>query len=272
LQLRPDFSTARLLAADIQSGERQPEAALRTLSAIPDSDPIGALVRLRRVALTERLGRTDDAMRELVRLAKDYPENPLPQIELGDMLRSKQRFAESVTAYDRAIALIPHPDHADWVVFYDRGIAHERSHQWQKAEADFHRALELAPDQPFVLNYLGYAWADMGHNLDRARQMIQKAAERRPNDGAITDSLGWVEYRQGAVADAVRTLERAVELEPEDATINAHLGDAYWAAGRKIEARYQWQRALTLNPEPGDVAKLEAKLSTERVGPVISGQ
>ena len=156
-------------------------------------------------------------------------------------------------------------------MFYDRGIALERSHQWQAAEADFHHALELAPDQPFVLNYLGYAWADMGRNLDRARQMIQKAAERRPNDGAITDSLGWVAYRQGDVGEAVRTLERAVELEPEDATINAHLGDAYWAAGRKIEARFQWQRALTFNPEPGDAANLEAKLKTAQAGPVVSG-
>ena len=122
--------------------------------------------------------------------------------------------------------------------------------------------LQLSPDQPFVLNYLGYSLADMGHHLDEARQMIQSAAERRPNDGAITDSLGWVMFRQGHSQDAVKTLERAVELEPEDATINGHLGDAYWAVGRKIEAQYQWRRALTLNPTPDDAAKLEAKLNT----------
>jgi tetratricopeptide (TPR) repeat protein len=272
LQLRPDFAAARLLASDIQSAQRQPEAALHMLAGIPDSDPISALVRLRRAALEERLGRSEDAMRELARVAKDYPESPVPQIELGDLLRSKSRFPDAIQAYDHAIALIPHPQRNDWAVFYDRGIANERTHQWQAAEADFHRALELSPDQPFVLNYLGYAWADMGHNLDRARQMIQKAAERRPNDGAITDSLGWVEFRQGDVRDAVRTLEKAVELEPEDATINAHLGDAYWAAGRKIEARFQWQRALTFNPEPDDAAKLAAKLNTGHAGPVVSGQ
>jgi tetratricopeptide (TPR) repeat protein len=272
LQLRPDFSAARLLAAEIQASEQQPEAALRMLAGIPDSDPIAPLVRLRRVALAEKLGRSESAMRELARLTKDYPDSPVPQIQLGNMLRSEHRFPEAVAAYDRAIALMPHPVRTDWPVFYDRGIALERSHQWKKAEADFNRALDLEPDQPYVLNYLGYAWADAGHNLDRARQMIQKAAERRPNDGAITDSLGWVEYRQGSVAEAVRTLERAVELEPEDATINGHLGDAYWAAGRKLEARFQWQRALTLNPEPDDAAKLEAKLKTDRPGPVASGQ
>ena len=271
LQLRPDFAAARLLASDIQSGQQQPEAALRMLAGIPDSDPIGALVRLRRATLEQRLGRTEAAVRELTRLSSDFPESPVPQVELGDLLRAQQRFPDAIAAYDRAVALMPHQDRSDWVVFYDRGIALERSHQWQAAEADFHHALELAPDQPFVLNYLGYAWADMGRNLDRARQMIQKAAERRPNDGAITDSLGWVAYRQGDVGEAVRTLERAVELEPEDATINAHLGDAYWAAGRKIEARFQWQRALTFNPEPGDAAKLEAKLKTAQAGPVVSG-
>jgi Flp pilus assembly protein TadD len=272
LQLRPDFAAARLLASDILSNEQQPEAALRMLAGIPDSDPIAPLIRLRRVTLTDRLGHSDEATRQLTQLTKDYPDNPVPEIQLGDMLRSRQRFAEAVTAYDRAIVLIPHPARNDWVVFYDRGIALERSHHWPKAEADFNHALELAPDQPYVLNYLGYAWADMGRNLGQAHQMIQKAAERRPNDGAITDSLGWVEFRQGSVGDAVHTLERAVELEPEDSTINAHLGDAYWAAGRKIEARYQWQRALTLNPEPDDVAKLQEKLKTDHPGPVASGQ
>jgi Flp pilus assembly protein TadD len=123
-----------------------------------------------------------------------------------------------------------------------------------------------------VLNYLAYSWADMGHHLNEARQMIQRAAERRPNDGAITDSLGWVMFRQGDTKGAVKTLERAVELEPEDATINGHLGDAYWAVGRRVEAQYQWRRALTLNPAPDDAAKLEAKLNTGKPGAVLSGQ
>jgi Flp pilus assembly protein TadD len=102
--------------------------------------------------------------------------------------------------------------------------------------------------------------------------MIERAAEKRPNDGAIIDSLGWVEFRQGDTGQAVKTLERAVEMEPEDSTINAHLGDAYWAAGRKIEAQYQWRRALTLNPAPDDAAKLEAKLNTGHTAAVLSNQ
>jgi tetratricopeptide (TPR) repeat protein len=272
LDLRPDFAAARLLAADIQQSDHHPQIALRTLNEVPASDPVIAIVQLRRAALVDRLGRSDDAMRDLERLAQQYPDSPLPDAQRGDILRSKQRFPDAAAAYDRAIARVSHPAAQDWVLFYDRGVAEERSHSWLKAEADFHRALELSPDQPYVLNYLGYSWADMGHHLNQARQMIQRAAEKRPNDGAITDSLGWVMYRQGDAKEAVTTLERAVELEPEDSTINAHLGDAYLAAGRKVEAQYQWRRALTLNPTPDDAAKLEAKLNTGRPGAVASGQ
>jgi tetratricopeptide (TPR) repeat protein len=272
LDLRPDFAAARLLAADIQQNQRHPDIALRMLNEVPSADPLYSLVQLRRAGLVDRLGRSEDAMRDLERLARDYPDSPLPDEQRGDILRMKQRFPDAVAAYDKAIARLNHPAPSDWVVFYNRGVAEERSHQWQKAEADFHRALALSPDQPFVLNYLGYSWADQGHRLNDARQMIQRAAEKRPNDGAITDSLGWVMYRQGNAKDAVKELERAAELEPEDATINGHLGDAYWAAGRKVEAQYQWRRALTLNPPPDDVAKLEAKLNTGHNGPVLSGQ
>jgi len=118
-----------------------------------------------------------------------------------------------------------------------------------------------------VLNYLGYSWADQGTHLTKAKQMIERAAELRPNDGAIVDSLGWVEFRQGNDKDAVKTLERAVELQPEDASINGHLGDAYAAVGRKREAEFQWRRALTLNPEPEEAARLEAKLHEASANP-----
>jgi tetratricopeptide (TPR) repeat protein len=272
LDLRPDFTAARLLAADIMVNNRRPALALRILNDVPSGDPLTPVVQLKRAALTDQLGRSDDAMRELERLARDYPDSPLPDQQRGDILRTKQRFPEAITAYDRAIARISRPVASDWVVFYSRGVAEERAKQWPKADADFRRALELSPDQPFVLNYLGYSYADMGHRLDEARAMIQRAAERRPNDAAITDSLGWVMYRQGDYKQAVKTLERAVELEPEDPTINSHLGDAYFAAGRKIEAQYQWRRALALNPPPDDAAKLEAKLNTGHAGAVISEQ
>jgi tetratricopeptide (TPR) repeat protein len=271
LDLRPDFTAARLLAADILDSQRHFENALHMLAGVTGDDALIAVVRLQRATLTERLGHTDDAMHELQRIAHDYPDSPVPTMREGGLLRAKQRFAEAINAYDRAIARIKAPGPSDWLAFYERGICYERSRQWAKAEADFKHALLLAPDQPFVLNYLGYSWADMGQNLVQARAMIDKAVQHRPNDGAIVDSLGWVMLRQGDVAEAVRTLERAVELDPEDASINGHLGDAYWAAGRKLEATYQWRRALIFNPEPDDAAKLEAKLQGGRPT-VVSGQ
>jgi tetratricopeptide (TPR) repeat protein len=273
LELRPDFTAARVLAADIMESGHHLDDALQMLMAVNGDDPLIAVIRLQRASLTERLGHGEEALHELQGIAADYPASPLPAIREGDILRSKQRFSDAVAAYDRAIARIPEPRQNDWLVFYDRGICYERSHQWPKAEADFRHALALAPDQPFVLNYLGYSWADMGENLVQARQMIEKAAQQRPNDGAIIDSLGWVMLRQGQTDDAVSTLERAVELEPEDASINGHLGDAYLAAGRRLEATYQWRRALTFNPEPDDAAKLEAKLlNGTRQSAVVSDQ
>ncbi|HQT79598.1 MAG TPA: tetratricopeptide repeat protein [Rhodopila sp.] len=270
LDLRPDFTAARLVASDILLSQGHPDGAMQMLAEVPSSDSLLPVVRLRRAALAERLGHTDAAMRDLEQMARDYPDSPLPDEQRGDLLRAKQQFPEAVAAYDKAIARIADPSPSDWVVFYDRGVAKEQAHEWPKALVDFQQALKLSPDQPFVLNYLGYSWADRGHHLDQARQMIERAAQIRPNDGAITDSLGWVMFRQGDYRDAVKTLEHAVELEPEDATINGHLGDAYWAAGRKIEAQYQWRRALTMHPAPDDAAKLEAKLSGGNGGTVVS--
>jgi tetratricopeptide (TPR) repeat protein len=260
LDVRPDLTAGRLLLADIMDARGHADAALAALAPIHDSDPLAGVIRLRRAALTQRAGDADAALRMLTQIAHDYPDRSEPPSMEGDILRIKRRFADAAVAYDHAIALMGPPMPGSWPLFYDRGVALERSHQWPRAEADFLKALELSPDQPMVLNYLGYSWADQSRNLPRARTMIERAAEERPNDGAILDSLGWVILRQGDVTKAVQFLERATELEPEDAAINGHLGDAYWAAGRKLEAEFQWRRSLNLNPEPEDVPKLQAKL------------
>ena len=273
LDVRPDFVAARLLAADIQTTAKHYDSALMLLQeAARSNDPIVPIVRLHRVQVLERAERSEEAIREVERIGRDYPDSSLPDIQLGELLRVKRRFAESIVAYDRVINRLRQPMQNDWPLFFSRGVAYERTGQWARAEADLTRALQLSPDQPSVLNYLGYAWADMGRHLEQARDMIQRAAAKRPNDGAITDSLGWVMFRQGKIAEAVKLLERAVGLEPVDATITDHLGDAYWAIGRKIEAHYQWRRALTLKPAPEDAVKLEAKIKTHAFGTVASGQ
>jgi len=152
------------------------------------------------------------------------------------------------------------PEKANWVMFYFRGICAERSKQWPQAEADMKKALELFPDQPLVLNYLGYSWVDQGVHLDEGMDMIRRAVEQRPDDGYIVDSLGWAYFRIGNYDEAVKNLERAVELKPDDPTINDHLGDAYWRVGRKLEAHFQWSHAKDLKPEQEDLPKIEAKL------------
>ena len=260
LRMRPGFAPALVLMADTLADEDHEEQALEALDRIAGDDPLAPVVQLRRAVLLDKLDRLDDAATVLRRLSAAYPDRPQAPYRLGDLLRGRNRFAEAALAYDEAIARVPSPGPADWPLFYARGIARERSGDWPRAEADFLRALELSPEQPYVLNYLGYSWADQGMHLDRAKAMLLRATELRPQDGNIADSLGWVLFRLGDHAGAVQWLEKAVELEPRSSVINDHLGDAYWAVGRQREARFQWRRAQTLDPEPEELPKIEAKL------------
>lgn len=260
LRLRPDFAAARLLAANILSDEGQHAAALAELDRIGRDDPLAGMVSLRRAGFLDRLDRTEEAIAEFLRAAAAYPDASQPHARLGDMLRVRQRWDEAAAAYDEAIRRVGSPAAGHWPLFYARGIAHERGGRWPSAEADFRHALELSPDQPYVLNYLGYTWVERGENLAEARRMLERAVALRPQDGNIADSLGWALFKLGDIPGAIRWLERAVELEPRSSVINDHLGDAYWRAGRRREAQFQWRRALALGPEGDEGPKIEAKL------------
>ena len=260
--MRPDLTAARLLISDMLAVAKRYRPALAALEPVGSSDPLIAPVRLHRAALQDALGQTDEAIRTLEGLATAFPARPEPLAQEGDILRTKSRFPEAVAAYDRAIARLGTPSRANWPLFYARGISYERQGDWPKAEGDFLYALRLAPDQPSVLNYLGYAWTERDENLPRAREMIQRAVELQPDEGSYIDSLGWVQLRQGDGPAALKNLERAVELDSEDPVVNGHLGDALAAVGRWREAEFQWRRALTLKPEPGDAKRIEAKLAT----------
>ena len=235
LDLRPGLTAARVLLSDIAATDKRPEAALAALSEIPGSDPLDPMIQLRRAALLDETGTTGEATTMLETLAAQHPDRPEPWAQLGDILRRKERFTEAVQAYGRAIDTLGVPSRANWPLFYARGIALERADQWGRAEADLQYALELAPDQPSILNYLAYSWAERGEHLDQAHAMLQRAMNTRANEGAYIDSFGWVLLRQGDTAGAIKQLERAVELEPEDTTINGHLGDALAASGRMRE-------------------------------------
>ncbi len=272
LELRPHLTLARLLMADILSAEKQPRRSLALLDEIPSNSPYYWSAQLRVAAALDETGQSDRAIVLLEKLSKQYPDRAGAAIQLGDILRQEKRFPEAVEAYNEAVARLRTENlPARWSLYYSRGIALERSGQWKRAEADLLHALQLKPDEPFVLNYLGYTWIDRGEHLQRALKMIEKAVSLRPEDGYIVDSLGWAHYRLGQYKLAVQYLQKASELVPEDPTINDHLGDAYWQVGREIEARYQWQMALQFGPEKREIQPLEAKIARGLVPPAKAG-
>ena len=257
----PDDADTWLLIARVSLAQDNPAEALRALDRVPDDSPLAWTAGLMRARALQDQDKVDDAVALLEQMAEDEPEQTDALVALGDLLRGEDRFAEAEVAYTRAIKRLPEVEGRDWRLFYARGIAYERTKRWPEAEADLLKALELEPDQPFVLNYLGYSWVDQGLHLDRAKEMLHRAVELRSDDGFIVDSLGWAYYRLGEQDKAVTYLEQAVELEPGDPVINDHLGDAYWRVGRKREARFQWQRALTFGPEPDAVTTIQDKLA-----------
>jgi tetratricopeptide (TPR) repeat protein len=257
---RPDLAEAALLIGDMMAEQDNHDAAIEAYQAVAPESPLWHLAELRRARALHDMERENEAFQLLEQLAAAEPERIDALVQLGDLQRRDERYREAEDAYSRAIERLGQPQREHWTLFYARGIAYERTEQWPEAEKDFLYALELEPEQPFVLNYLGYSWVDKGMHLDRAKAMLYRAVELRPDDGFIIDSLGWVHYRFGEYDAAVEQLERAVELEPGDPVINDHLGDAYWRVGRHREARYQWRRALTLEPEEDTVAGIEEKL------------
>jgi tetratricopeptide (TPR) repeat protein len=259
LHLRPDFPVMQILLGNILQMDDQLLSANGVYNAIDLASPYSWPARLRAAENLDDLDRTQEAIDALNALADEEPTLADPLTRLGDTLRAHKRFAEAVVAYDRAFERIGTPERHHWPLLYARGIVLERSKHWDRAEADFLKALEFEPEQPFVLNYLGYSWVDQGKNLDEAKDMIRRAVNLRPSDGYIIDSLGWAHFRLGEFADSVKEMERAVELTPEDPVLNDHLGDAYWRVGRKTEARFQWERALTLNPDDELRIQVEAK-------------
>lgn len=271
LRLRPDFSVAKLLVADIYEGQGHLEPAIAIYESVDPHAAVSWSARLRTAVLLAESGQLENAVRRLEAMAEERPDRSDALTALGDVLRSADRFGDAVAAYDRAVARIAHPDERHWAVFYSRGIALERSKQWPRAERDLLKAVELNPNQPYVLNYLAYSWVEHGVHLDRAQAMLERALKLRPKDPQIIDSMGWVLYRQGRFAGAVDHLEQAVELRPQDAVINDHLGDAYWRVGRYNEARFQWRRALNLDPEPDMVAGIEGKIE-RGLKPIAGGR
>ncbi len=259
--VRPDHVDAILLSANLLERQGQFDLATTVYDLIPRDDPASHVAELGRANALVQAGRVDAAIEVLRQLAKARPELAVVWTKLGDTLRRQDRFADAAAAYGKAIATFRGDQPDQWATYYARGISWEREQKWELAEADFRKALTLSPDQPQVLNYLGYGLLERDEKLDEAMSMIERAVAARPDDGYIVDSLGWALYRLGRYPEAEVQMEKAVELEPVDAVVNDHLGDVYWVVGRKLEAEFQWRRALSFNPEdPDTVTRIRRKL------------
>lgn len=272
LDLRPRFSSARVLVGEILESVGRDESAIEAYRTVDEASPLSWSARLRRADGLSRLGREEEAIEILRLMVAERAERTDALTTLGDLFRIKKRFSESVEAYDAAIARVGSIEPRHWSLLFSRGIALERSRNWPRAEKDFLAALELSPNEPYLLNYLGYSWVDQGIKLKRALTLIERAVELEPQSGAIVDSLGWALYRMGDYDGAVEKLERAAELEPLDPTVNDHLGDAYWRVGRRNEASFQWRRALDLDPEPDQVEIIKGKIARGLAGPKSGGE
>jgi tetratricopeptide (TPR) repeat protein len=260
--LAPRHPLALMSLADLYEQLKKPQLALAVYQRVPAESALKRNSDIQQATNLDALDRTDEAKKLLEKLIAGRPNDLEAVTALGNIQRARKQFADCGETYTKAANLVKNPQKANWVLFYFRGICFERSKQWAAAEADFKKSLELFPDQPHVLNYLGYSWVDQGINLDDGMRMIRRAVEQRPDDGYIVDSLGWAYYRINNYDEAVKQLERAIELKPEDPTINDHLGDAYYKVGRTLEAQFQWAHARDLKPEPDDLKKIEEKLKT----------
>jgi Flp pilus assembly protein TadD len=252
---------ALLSLGDLYETLKKPDLAIKAYERIPANSPLLRSAEIQEAVDLDALDRTEDAKKRLEHVIAEHPKDTEALMALGNIERGRKDFAGCAATYSKAIDTVPTPEKSNWVMFYFRGICYERSHQWPKAEADMKKGLELYPDQPLVLNYLGYSWIDQGVHLDEGMDMIRRAVEQRPDDGYIVDSLGWAYFRTGNYDEAVKNLERAVLLKPDDPTINDHLGDAYWRVGRTLEAHFQWAQAKDFKPEADELAQIEKKLA-----------
>ncbi len=262
LYLEPRFPFALASLANVYESTKNYARAIEVYELIAPGTPLESAIDIRKAFDLNSLDRVEEAKSLLEQVADREPNDLKPLNALGSIMRGQKRWDEAIGYYTRAIAIIKKPDARHWDYYYSRGTSYERVHKWPAAEADLQTALKLSPDEPTVLNYLGYSWVDQNKNLKTGLQLIEKAVKLKPEDGYIVDSLGWAHYRMGNFKEAARWLERAVELRPDDPVLNDHYGDGLWRVGREREAMFQWYQALSLKPEPEDVEKIQKKIAS----------
>jgi tetratricopeptide (TPR) repeat protein len=260
LYLRPSNDLTVVTLASLFEQMKQADQVIAAYKLVPSSSPLKLGADIQIALELDNIGKSEEATRRLTEIVSARPHDVEALSSLAELQRSAKKYAEAAVTYDQAIAAVGIPQRDNWTLFYFQGICYERAKQWPKAEADLKIALELNPDQPLVLNYLGYSWVDQGLNLEEAFKMLRRAVELRPNDGYIVDSLGWAHFKLGQYVEATQTLERAINLKPADPVLNDHLGDAYWRVNRRIEAHFQWNHARDMQPEPEDLPAILKKI------------
>ncbi len=243
-RLVPSSDFVSMMMGDIAAVGNQYQASVASYERISENSPLYWLARLRVAEVYEAMEDQPRAV-ELLQSLSLNEKTRLPALAaLGDIHRRQGRYAAAVESYNAAIEVVDKSKPEYWTIFYARGMALERINEWDRAEKDLMAALAFQPDNPMILNFIGYTWAEKGLNLDRALEFTRRAAELKPEDGYILDSHGWALYRMGKYTEAVQWMERAVAQTPDEAAILDHLGDAYWQVGRKNEARFKWKHAM----------------------------
>lgn len=258
--LAPEDAEGWLVVGSLLAAQNQKGAALAALDHIGRSDPLADAAADARIRLLSASGDSALALKQAEKAARDKAAGESDWIRLGDLYDELGRHQEAADAYTHArSARRDGSTTPEWTLWLLRGGSLLRAGNWRDAKASLEAAYKLAPDQPVVLNYLGYAQLERRENMIEAEKLIRTANRLDPDSPQITDSLGWARYLQGDLAKAIELLEAAVRSEPTDPAINEHLGDAYFSAGRRYEARYAWSAAL-VSAERKDAERLRTKL------------
>jgi tetratricopeptide (TPR) repeat protein len=258
----PENGQAWMIAAELYGQQDREASAIGLLANVRSGDPYEAAARDQRIRLLVLSGDEARALREAEAAAAAEGASVADLVRLGDVLLEQDRPADAARAYARAQELRGDQSaFPEWALWLFRGGAHDRAQEWPQAKAALEQAYRLAPEQPLVLNYLGYAQLERRENMVEAERLVREAHRLAPDNAAITDSLGWALFLKGELPEAIQLLERAAEGEPADVEINEHLGDAYFTAGRRTEARFAWQAALVY-AEGEDAARLRSKIDT----------
>ena len=260
IYLKKDFEVANLYLAELLESNGRYIEANNIYEKISSTSNFSWHAKLKKARNLELLGNNDKSISILKKMSNEKKDRYDALKLLGDIFRNYNNYKEAIKYYNEGISRIEIIEAEHWDLLYSRGIAYERNKEWGMAEKDFLKILELIPDQPDVLNYLAYSWIEQNTNLDRAKKLIIKAANIRPRDPYIVDSLGWAYYSLKEYDKAVEELERAINLKPTDPIINDHLGDAYLKVNRDIEALFQWKKAIEFKPEEDLKKKIEKKI------------